>query len=458
MHGGARGQRNTCLVAGAQCNSAAAAFLPLVIVLLQFLVSSHAVAADLPRFLMDIDPQVVFPGADRLAEPEGDPPVAPAFSADEQVGFVFLTSDYVNTTGYSGKPIHQLVAIDLKGVIRKVLLVEHHEPIVLIGIPEKRIVAVLDGYNGLDIGALVRGLSGDHKVDVVTGATVTVMVMDDNILRSAIKVARIHRLGGRRTIKKYTGPKAVINPEAGEVEDWPALLADGSVHQLVLTLEQVNAAFETSDDPLAAKQPEEGAPDETFIELYAGVVSIPAIGRSLLGEAEYKNLTQRLEPGQQAILLSGDGRYSFKGSGYVRGGIFDRFQIVQGDASIRFHDFQHKRLRQIAAAGSPDLKDVDLFLLPADQEFDPAVPWKLELLVGRATGATDKAFLTFDLAYSPPEKYLPYIEPEKTAGKGLLAWLGADEADAPLWKKMWVTKLPEIVILLVALLTSSFSF
>ena len=157
VYGGARGQRITCLVAGAQRDSAAAAFLPLVIVLLQFLVSSHAIAADLPRFLTDIKAQEVFPGADRLAEPEGDPPVAPAFSADEQVGFVFLTSDYVNTTGYSGKPIHQLVAIDLKGVIRKVLLVEHHEPIVLIGIPEKRIVAVLDGYNGLDIGALVRG-------------------------------------------------------------------------------------------------------------------------------------------------------------------------------------------------------------------------------------------------------------------------------------------------------------
>ncbi|MDH3832398.1 MAG: NosR/NirI family protein, partial [Gammaproteobacteria bacterium] len=192
-------------------------------------------------------------------------------------------------------------------------------------------------------------------------------------------------------------------------------------------------------------------PGESFIELYAGVVSIAAIGRSLLGEAEYRNLMQRLEPGQQAILLAGKGRYSFKGSGYVRGGIFDRFQIMQGDASIRFHDYQHKRLRQIAAAGAPDLKDVDLFLVPLDQGFDPALPWKLELLVGRATGATEKAFLTFDLAYSPPQKYLSYIEPEKPAATGLLSWLGADETDAPLWKKMWVTKLPEIVILLVAL-------
>ena len=452
-HSGAREPCFNRLVADAREGGVAAAFLLLVIVLLQFLASSHAVAADLPRFLTDIEAQAVFPGADRIADPEGDPPVAPVFSAGEQIGFVFLTSDYVNTTGYSGKPIHQLVAIDLAGVIRKVLLVEHHEPIVLIGIPEKRIVAVLDGYNGLDIGALVHGEIGDHNVDVVTGATVTVMVMDDNILRSAIKVARTHRLGGLQPKPEDTGPRAVINAEAaeGEVEDWQALLSDGSVHQLALTLEQVNAAFAASGDPLATKQPEEGAADESFIELYAGVVSIAAIGRSLLGEGEYRNLMQRLEPGQQAILLAGNGRYSFKGSGYVRGGIFDRFQILQGDASIRFHDYQHKRLRQIAAEGAPDLKDVDLFLVPPDQGFDPALPWQLELLVGRATGATEKAFLTFDLVYSPPEKYLSYIEPEKPAGAGLLSWLGAGEADAPVWKKMWVTKLPEVAILLVAL-------
>jgi NosR/NirI family nitrous oxide reductase transcriptional regulator len=442
--------RLTCPVAGAQGAGVAATFHRFAIVLLlQFLAGSLAAAAELPRFLTDMEARVLFPGADRIAGPEGDPPVAPAFAGDEQLGFVFLTSDYVNTTGYSGKPIHQLVAIDLKGVIRKVLLVEHHEPIVLIGIPEKRIVAVLEDYNRLDIGALVRDEIGDHKVDVVTGATVTVMVMDDTILRSAIKVARNHRLGGLAPERKRTGPRAVINAEAGEVESWPALLADDSVQQLALTLEQVNAAFEASGDPLAVKRPEQGDPDESFIELYAAVVSIPAIGRSLLGEAEYKNLTQRLEPGQQAILLAGDGRYSFKGSGYVRGGIFDRFQLVQGDNSIRFHDFQHKRLRHIAAEGAPDLKDVDLFLVPPDQGFDPAAFWKLELLVGRAIGATKKAFLTFDLAYSPPKKYLSFIAPEEPAG--LLSWFDADAPDAPLWMKMWVAKLSEIVILLVAL-------
>ena len=180
----------------------------------------------------------LFPGSDRIGNPEGDPQVAPASRGNRQIGWVFLTSDFVNTTGYSGKPIHQLIAIDLESVIRKVLLVEHHEPIVLIGIPEKRIVAVLDEYNGLNISALVRNEIAEHKVDVVSGATVTVMVMDDTILRSAIKVARAHGLGGLAPERKQTGPRAVINAGAGEIEDWAALLADGSVQGLSLTLHQ----------------------------------------------------------------------------------------------------------------------------------------------------------------------------------------------------------------------------
>jgi NosR/NirI family nitrous oxide reductase transcriptional regulator len=417
-----------------------------------FMVQAHA-ESELSQFLPGIEARDIFPGATRISDPEGQPPVAPIFKGDEHVGFVYLTSDYVNTTGYSGKPIHQLVAIDMAGVIRKVLLVKHHEPIVLIGIPEKRIVAVLDNYVGLDIGKMVRGELGAPKVDVVTGATVTVMVMDDNIQRSAIQVARGHRLGGLAPKRKHIGPIASINPDITGVEDWQTLVDESSVAVLKLTLGQVNKAFEESGDEQAARVPEEGPRDETFIELYAAAVSIPTIGRSLLGEAEYNNLLKRLEPGQQAILVAGGGRYSFKGSGYVRGGIFDRFQLVQGDNLIRFHDYEHKRLRRIAAEGSPKLKDVDLFVLPTDQGFDGAMPWQLELLVGRLTGPTRKSFLNFELLYTPPDKYLNFTEPEVPPAMGFIDWLKTEAAaeDAPLWNRMWLDKLPQVTVLLTAL-------
>ena len=411
-----------------------------------------ATASELPRFLEGMDPAQIFPGADRIDAPAGDPPVAIAWHGDEKLGLVFLTSDYVSTIGYSGKPIHQLVAINNDAVLQKVLLVEHHEPIVLVGIPEKRIVAVLSAFDGLDIAAMVGSKIKGHDIDVVTGATVTIMVMDDTVLRSSIKVARAHHLGGLSPEPEQSGPHAEINPDAGEVEDWSALLADGSVRTLSVTLQQINAAFAASGDPLAAMRPEQGDPDESFITLYTALVSIPAIGRSVLGEAEYRNLSKRLKPGQQAFVIAGDGRYSFKGSGYVRGGIFDRFRLLQGsDVALRFRDRQHKRLRHIAAKGAPQVKDFDLFMIPTGQGFDPASPWRLELLVGRSTGARSKAFQNLELDYQPPRKYLTITEPPAPPPSIWPDWFNPNADDAPLWMKIWQAKAPQVMVLLIAL-------
>jgi len=412
--------------------------------------------SELPRFLKAITSQEIFPGADELGKPIGDPSVAPAYKKGKQVGFVFLTSDYVNTTGYSGKPIHQLVAVDMQGLIKKVLLVEHHEPIVLIGIPEKRITAVLKDYIGLDVGKLVSG-EQKHQVDAVSGATVTIMVMDDNILRSAIKVARNYCLAGLEAKRKQSGPVASVNEEINVVKSWKELVSEGSVQKLKISLGQINKAFKDSENQLAIDNPEEGKDDETFIELYAAIVSIPSIGRSLLGENEYQNLKKKLKPDEQAIILAGDGRYSFKGSGYVRGGIFDRFQVIQGDISVRFHDQYHKRLRKIDAEGAPELKDVDLFRTPADLKFNAANPWTLQLLVGRDTGPTSKVFLTFDLNYSVPDAYLTFTD-AKAKSSELSTDTGLSQKAAPLWKKMWELKVVEIVLLGISLVVLTVIF
>ncbi len=429
------------------------------LILIQSLVMGVAQAeSELPRFLKAITSQEIFPGADELGKPIGDPPVAPAYKKGKQVGFVFLTSDYVNTTGYSGKPIHQLVAVDMQGLIKKVLLVEHHEPIVLIGIPEKRITAVLKDYIGLDVGKLVSG-EQKHQVDAVSGATVTIMVMDDNILRSAIKVARNYGLAGLEAKRKQSGPVASVNEDINVIKNWKELVSEGSVQKLKISLGQINKAFKDSGSQLAIDNPEEGKDDETFIELYAAIASIPSIGRSLLGENEYQNLKKKLKPGEQAIVLAGDGRYSFKGSGYVRGGIFDRFQVIQGDISVRFHDQYHKRLRKIAAEGAPELKDVDLFRTPADLKFNAANPWTLQLLVGRDTGPTSKVFLTFDLNYTVPDAYLTFTD-AKAKSSEISTDTGLSQKAEPIWKRMWELKVVEIVILGISLavLTMIFFF
>jgi NosR/NirI family nitrous oxide reductase transcriptional regulator len=420
------------------------------------ILACSAASAALPQYLAELQPGEIVPGATQFDSPSGEPPVAVARSADEALGWVFLNSDFVSSIGYSGRAINIVVGIDRNGVITGARLVEHHEPIVLIGIPESRITQVLDDYIGLDIVKLVKEQQR-NDVDIVSGATVTVMVMDDSIVRAAIKVARRFSLGGLAPVDVAAGPKAVLDTTVGDVQDWIGLVGDGSVRRLKLSIGEVNAAFERGGNAEAMQRAEPGAADDVFIEMYVALVSIPAVGKSLLGELEYRNLDRNLAGERHAILIAADGRYSFKGSGYVRGGIFDRFHLIQGDDSIRFHDRHHKRLRRILADGAPRLAEVDLFELPADAAFDGAKPWTLELLIGRATGPTTKAFETFELAYQPPQKFLkfeaaPDVQPAATPQAG--------QTDTPLWHRLWLQKIPEIVVLIIALgvLTVAFFF
>ena len=103
-------------------------------------------AGRLLEFLPKAQPSEVFPGADRFGTPQGEPPLAGAYAGDRLLGHVYLNSDFTNAVGYSGKPIQMLVGIDPQGVIRGIKLVDHKEPIVLVGIPEKRVV---DSMNAL---------------------------------------------------------------------------------------------------------------------------------------------------------------------------------------------------------------------------------------------------------------------------------------------------------------------
>jgi NosR/NirI family nitrous oxide reductase transcriptional regulator len=410
-------------------------------------------AEQLGRFLKRVQSAEIFPGAERLGRPQGDPPAAPAYAGDTLLGYVFLNSDVVNAVGYSGKPIHVLLSLDLEGVIRGAKLVEHYEPIVLVGIPEKRITKVIEDYIGFDIAALARSGSRESAVDIVSGATVTVMVIDDSILRSSLRVARRHGLGGLEVEPaEERRPLATIDTSQRGTEDWGTLRGDGSLGRLHLTIGDINQAFAESGDPVAAQRRESGDPKETYIDLYAALVSVPTIGLSLLGKAEYANLEKQLQPEQHAILLAGRGRYSFKGSGYVRGGIFDRFQVIQGDNSLRFRDRDHKRLRRIAAVGAPDMVEVDLFRIPEDSVFDPAEPWRLELLVSRPTGPTSKAFLTFDLGYATPERYLKKVAPpavERPEAEAAPSEVRLGQP--PLWQRLWQQKIGQVVILVAAI-------
>ncbi len=434
-------------------------FLIRIITIMITLVAPLVVRADEPallsHFLTELTADQLVPQADGFGALRDDLPVAPVLKGGETVAWAFLTSDFAGTTGYSGKPIHVIAAIDLNAVMTGAVLVEHSEPIVLIGIPESKMRRVIEGYAGLDLKAEAEQSGTAHDLDIISGATVTVMVIDDSLVRGGLKVARALGLGGLAPVVQ-AGPARTLKGGAGELRDWQALTSDGSVRGLMLDVGQINTAFAETGDARAIARPEPGADEDMFIDMRAALVSVPTIGRSLLGDAEYGNLQTWLKEGEHAIVVAGRGRYSFKGSGYVRGGIFDRIQLIQGDRSVRFFDRDHRRLGEINASGAPSFKELDLFRIPAGSGFDPAQPWRLQLLVQRAVGAVEKTFITYDLDYRLPETYLAPLAPAPQANAP------AEEAAAKtaLWQRIWLAKQVEIVVLgvMLTVLTAAFFF
>ncbi|MGE3873985.1 MAG: 4Fe-4S binding protein, partial [Parvibaculaceae bacterium] len=406
-------------------------------------------------FLSAMPPAVLIPGADAYGKAEGSPPLVPVLSGGKMVGYAYLNTDYTNAVGYSGKPIRILVGIDTKGVIRGFRLVQHKEPIVLIGIPEAKVVGALNALIGKDLGRVASGQEQIPQVDIVSGATVTVLVMGDSVVRSAVKLIRSGRLDG--TAGSASGAAAAaaraVDMTSSELRDWQSLVGDGSVRSLRLTVGEVTKAFADAGHAQAAARPETANPDDRFIDLYVAPVSVPTIGRSLLGDTVYERLQKQLKPGQQAIMVAGDGAYSFKGSGYVRGGIFDRIELMQDGQGVRFRDRNHTRLGDLAAEGAPRLREIALFTVPDEFSLDLSQPWELQLLVQRSYGARDKATLPFNLGYALPAGYLK-AAPAPTA-KPAPQPQAADTPAAdeePLWVRIWKLNAIHIGITVVGLL------
>ncbi|MFP5325013.1 MAG: 4Fe-4S binding protein, partial [Gammaproteobacteria bacterium] len=191
-------------------------------------------------------------------------------------------------------------------------------------------------------------------------------------------------------------------------------------------------------------QPEQVGLDrgpEPFIELWFGDLNHPDIGRSLIGDRGYNNLHERLHPGDAAFfVIRTAGQESFKGSGFVRGGIYDRVQVKQGADSFTFRDLDYLNLYGLEAAGAPSPTESGIFIIRKGS-FSAAYPWKLSFLGNRVDRATGhRSFANFEAKYWLADDLLEGGRPV------------VKEPDAP-WVRVWKTRALEIS-LFVALLVA----
>ncbi|WP_052035316.1 transcriptional regulator NosR [Stutzerimonas stutzeri] len=386
-----------------------------------------------------------FPGA-KVSAAEGEYQVRTIAKGDEVLGYAFQSINVVDIPAYSGKPINIQVLLDPQGVIVDAYVLEHHEPILLVGIPVEKLHAFTAKYQGIKVDQrVVVGHSSDEKavtIDAVTGATVTVMVVNEIVMRAAHDVAV--SLGLVEDKAGAAQKPATIREDVFQPASWSELTGNGAIRRLHLTRGDIDQAFKgTEAEGIDEAQPD--AVDETFIDLYAAEVNPPTIGRNLLGESQYQSLMDGLKPGEHAVAVMASGDYSFKGSGYVRGGIFDRVQLRQFGNVISFRDMDFQRLDDVYADGIPDFSEMAIFVVREHSAFDPGSPWTLELLVRRQTGPISGVFTSFELPYQMPEAYLDRPQP---SAEELAA---AEEASRPMWVNIWYQKSFQIGVILVAL-------
>ena len=386
--------------------------------------------------------------SEKVAAKEGAPLLWTIYGEDKEknekiLGYAFETNDLARIPAYSGEPVNMLVAMDTKGIYLGAKVLEHHEPIILAGIPETKLYAFADQYNGLSVSDQLKvggnQTEGTIHIDGLSGATVTVMVINVAVVKAAKLAAR--SLGIIKASQEAIQPMGTIYPDVFEKADWTTLTGSGAIRKLYLNRKTVDEAFVGTD----AEHVDEATLDQKqdmFAEVFFAQVDIPTIGRNLLGDSEYEYLVSTLKPGEHAIVLMGTG-YSYKGSGYVRGGIFDRIQVLQNGDAFAFRDLDHTRLSDLVMEGVPEFKEKSIFIVRAHHEFNPASDWQLELLVRRQTGPLASIFTSFKADYHTLDNYIdrpPLIMPEPLFDEG-----------KSLAQQVWKEKNTEVVILIILL-------
>lgn len=352
----------------------------------------------------------VMPEADSFSERKGSPLYVEAFKSEDGskkvVGYVFLSIDIVDIPAYSGKPMVTLVGMDRSGVITGVKVIQHSEPILMVGIPEEELTKFANQYVGLKADTRTKlGKSDDPDVvtlDAVSGATVTVIAQDLTVMKSARLIAqqlgiikRTSRTEGR-LIEKY------------KPLSWQGLIDSGLVGHLKVTPEEVGY--------------DEAKEGEPWVDIYFGYLNLPTAGLNLMGKNNYRWVKKEIEAGGHAFVIASNGISSFKGSGFVRGGIFERFGFEQRGNSFTFRDVDYFNFYDIDAEGAPEFKEGGVFII-REGDFSPFESFTFNFLSAQVVGSIERKFNVFQADYILPDDYMII---EKRA-----------EEDEAIWVAIW---------------------
>ena len=318
-------------------------------------------------------------------------------------GMIGSTWEIASSTGYSGRPLDVLVAVTPEGVISGARLIRQTEPVLSLGISDDDIRAYVDGFRGVDLAA-----EGAALPELISRATVSTGVIRDGILRTGRVLAQAQGLGG-----------GGIDRVSYQPATWNDLLAEGAFAHARVGMDQAARAFAGARVPVEAS-------DGAFLELYAGLIDTPTVGRNLLGGNAFTAATGSLHPGQALVAVMSRGVYSPRGTEWRRSGSFDRIAFVQGDRRIQPTDADFVMVEKLPLDGVPEFKEISLFRLNIDAAaggIDPRQPFDLEVTATRPAASGGALTLPVRAGIRLPP-----------------AFTVAEVVPQPLWQEFWLKK------------------
>jgi len=420
------------------------------------------------------DITTIFPSATRIGQQDTDLAITPVYQLNQLLGYVFESDDFANFIGFSGKTINILIGLDINGIFAGLKVLNHHEPIFLHGVGEQPMFDFIAKYKGHSIkeryiiNAQDKNTPGITNFDGITRATISVMVINDTIITSALNVARakLNILPSTSTVKirpnffKELTFKQLL--EQGYITHWKISknqslkLAENVSSELAYAINELSNDLTQKLSQELSQGTVENKRD--FIDMYFAFVNIPIVGKNLLGEVEYHRLLESLKPGEHALMVFNRGTYSYVREDFIPQTVPARLSVVQDDFPVDIRDIDfysyYDPSFNINIPGQNldnDQQDIqesiqqNIFRIKSQSGFEISQAFDISLAISYNISFLVKQQYLFTTSLTLPDNlfYTPKVIIEKKQ---------------PLWVRIWQGRRVEIAILSLYLIILSLLF
>lgn len=425
------------------------ASLPAIVVLLllSLIISQSALAQNIDsEFNLIPHIQTLFPKATRIDNKLPDLPVHPVYQLDQILGYAWLSTKMNDIPGFSGSPIYLLIGLNTAGKFQKVIALDHNEPVFMHGLGNEALDKFLTQYSGhsvtdqLIISTEFKGLSGDLEkgpvyFDGVSKATISVEIINDVAVSTALKVARLK-------LENFALPtESALSNKPFEPMNWPELLQSKLIHHWQIDTNTVLSETGRSldDYPSDNFHPSDSG-DQIFTDLYIAYLNPPDIGQNLLGKKVHSQLMDSLKPEEHLIWVASNGIYPHISDTFKRGTVPTRLSLYQDGVSIAIKDLDaiDESVIPIADA-APEFSQANIFRIKGASGFNMGSRMDIQFSIQLPRNHLIVDSLVLRDQYLLPQSQWVRVQPPVTTTR-------------PLWLKIWMKKIIPLSIFIMSLL------